>query len=229
MEPVKIEATLRNGRGKGEARQLRRDGRIPAVAYGSGLKPLSIAISPVAIVELLKGKFGRNTLIELNVDGQKPVAALLGEFQYDPVTRALKHADFLHVRMDRPIEVSVPVNFTGRAAGVVLGGVMQQIFRTLPLSCTPDSIPASIEHDITLLEKGGFVTVADLKLPAGVQVRMPSTQRLAIIPMKARAVEETEEVAGDKKVDPKAAAAAAAGAAKPAAAKPAAAKAAKSK
>jgi len=219
MEPVKIEAIIRAGRGKGEARQLRRDGRIPAVAYGSGLKPLSISVSPIPIAELLKGKFGRNTLIELNVDGQKPLAALLGEFQYDPVTRALKHADFLHVRMDRPIEVSVPVNFTGRAAGVVLGGVLQQIFRTLPLSCTPDSIPASIEHDITLLEKGGFVTVADLQLPAGVQVRMPATQRLAVIPMKARAVEETEEAAGDKKVDPKAAAAAAA---KPAAAKPAA-------
>jgi len=219
MEPVKIEAIIRAGRGKGEARQLRREGRIPAVAYGSGLKPLSIAVSPIPIAELLKGKFGRNTLIELNVDGQKPLAALLGEFQYDPVTRALKHADFLHVRMDRPIEVSVPVNFTGRAAGVVLGGVLQQIFRTLPLSCTPESIPASIEHDITSLEKGGFITVADLKLPAGVTVRMPSTQRLAIIPMKARAVEETEEVAGDKKADPKAAAAAAA---KPAAAKPAA-------
>ncbi|MDX2054328.1 MAG: 50S ribosomal protein L25 [Polyangiaceae bacterium] len=223
MEPVKIEATIRPGRGKNQARQLRREGKIPAVAYGSGLSPLSIAISPTPIVELLRGKFGRNQLIELNVSGEKSIKALLGDFQYDPLTRKLKHADFLHVLMDRPIEISVPLTLTGRAAGVVMGGTLQQIFRTLPLSCTPDSIPVGIEYDVTSLEKGGFVTVADLKLPAGVTVRMAPTQRLAVIPMKARVVEETEEGA-EKKADPKAAAAGAkpaAAAAKPAA-KPAA-------
>jgi large subunit ribosomal protein L25 len=144
MEIVKLDAKVRNDAGKGPARRLRREGMIPAVAYGRELPVTSIAVSPKALLGILNSVHGQNTVLELGIEGQKKATVILREYTVHPVTRALLHADFVEIRLDQPVDVEIPFICTGKAVGVVAGGIMRQIYRRLPVRCVPEKSPASI-------------------------------------------------------------------------------------
>jgi large subunit ribosomal protein L25 len=212
MDAIKVTASRRDGSGKGAARRLRNEGRIPAVAYGKGLPTQSLAIAPDAIKSVLASARGRNTVVTLDVDGKAGLTVLLSDFQYHPVTRQLLHADFQQIHLDQPVNVEVPLELTGKAAGVVAGGTLRQVFRKLPIRCLPGQIPVKIGYDVTELALDGHVPVKDLALPEGVSVRLPAEQTVAsVVTEIVRAEEEVAPVAGAV------AAAAAPGAAAPAA------------
>jgi large subunit ribosomal protein L25 len=197
MEPVKISASPRPESGKGPARRLRAAGQIPAVAYGRELPSTPISVSPKALVDVLTSERGRNSVIDLEIEGQKSVRALLCDYTYHPVTRALLHADFLEIRDTDPVDVEVPFQTVGKPKGVVLGGTLRQVFRALPLRCLPKDIPVSVVHDVSELGLEDVVSVADLKLPAGVTVRYrPEQTVLAIVSEKRRGEGEGEGEAG---------------------------------
>src|SRR5450432_1470884 len=211
MDAIKVTASRRDGSGKGAARRLRSEGRIPAVAYGKGLPTQALAVLPEAIKSVLSSARGRNTVVTLDVDGKDGLTVLLSDFQYHPVSRQLLHADFLQIHFDQPVSVEVPLELTGKAVGVTAGGTLRQVFRKLPIRCLPGQIPVKISHDITTLELDGHVPVKDLALPEGVSVRLPAEQTVAsVVTEIVRAEEEVAPVAG-------AAAAAVPGAAAPAA------------
>src|SRR5215831_12734114 len=105
MDLRKISVTARDGRGKGEATRLRRGGRIPAVAYGKKLGAQSLALSPDDLKGVLTSERGRNTVIELDVEGKNKLTVLLREYQHHPVTRAILHADFVQISLDEPVDV----------------------------------------------------------------------------------------------------------------------------
>lgn len=224
MELTKVAVTRRGEHGKGEASRLRRAGQIPAVAYWKGETALTMALAPKQLVDVLKSERGRNTVLELNVEGGESFPVLLTEFQYHPVTRSLLHADFLRIALDTPVDVDVPFLTTGKCIGVTNGGTLHIVYRKLPVRCLPKDIPVKVSLDITELDVDGHVAVKDLPLPEGVTVRLPPAQTVVAIvteaggEVEAVAAEGAPAAAGDKA---KAAAAPAAGkaAAAPAAGK----------
>jgi large subunit ribosomal protein L25 len=213
MEPSKVPANRRSESGKEAARRLRHEGKIPATAYGKELGAQSLAVSPKDLLGIIKSERGRNSVIELNVEGQGTMTVLLNDFQYHPVTRDLLHADFLQIHLDRAVDVDVPFELTGKAKGVVLGGTLRQVFRKLPIRCLPKDIPVKIQHDVTELDLDDHVAAKDLALPQGVEIRLPADRTVAGVVTESRRGEEEAAAPG--------AAAAAAGAAPAAAAAPA--------
>lgn len=191
MEITKIDATPRNETGKGPASRLRRAGQIPAIAYGKGASAQSLAVSPKALLAVLKSSHGKNSVIELDVAGEGKLTVLVRDYTYHPVSRALTHADFVRIKLDEPVDVEVPFLTYGKAVGITAGGTLRIVFRTLPIRCLPEQIPVKIEHDITSVGLNEAVKVSHVKLPEGVKVRLPDDQTIAAIvaPEKDRAEE----------------------------------------
>ncbi len=208
LDQTTLSATVREKSGKGVAHRLRAQALIPAVVYGPhSEKPLTIAVDPKALREAIQTPHKLNTIITLKLDKGGERVALLKEYQQDPVSRALLHADFYEVRTDEKVTVPVPVVLVGKAKGTVEGGILQQARRALDVTCLPKDIPEKIEVDVTELGIAEALHVADVKPPAGCTLRYASNYTVALV-----AIPEKEEVAA-----PVAAAAPAAGAAAPAA------------
>jgi len=181
MDTIKVTASRRTENGKGAANRLRTTGKIPAVAYGKQLPAQSLAVAPDALKAVFASAYGNNNVIELDVEGKDKLTVLLRDYQYHPVSRQLLHADFVQVFMDQPVDVEVPLELTGKAAGVVKGGILRQVFRRLPIRSLPGNIPVKIVHDVTSLDLDGHIAPKDLSLPEGVSVRLPAEQTVAAI------------------------------------------------
>jgi large subunit ribosomal protein L25 len=184
-----LQAKSRAAAGKSEARRLRRSGLVPAIAYGKGLPSTPIAVQPKEVAGILKSELGKNTVIELALDG-RTLLAMIRDFTLHPVQRSLEHVDFVEVKLDRPVDVSVPLVTIGKAVGVAKGGVLRIVHRLLPVRCLPDRIPTKIETEVTHLELGQHVATQDLKLPEGVTVRLPAEQTLVAVVAPEKEVEE---------------------------------------
>jgi large subunit ribosomal protein L25 len=207
MEAV-LEAVERTLRGKNEARRLRVTGRIPAVVYGGSEGGTAIAVDPKILSRILRTELGANTLIALKLPGGGDARVLVKEYQIDPVTHQLLHADFYKVAMDKVIRVPVTVVARGEPKGVKQqGGVLDIVHRQIEIECLPADIPEHIEVDVVEMMVGQSVRVRDLAANAKWKAVSDGDMMLmhVIIP-------KVEEVA----VTPEAAAAAtAAGAAEP--------------
>jgi len=190
MQTIKVSVQSRTQGGKGAVRRLRATGSIPAVAYGPKLPSTPIAVSPKDIVQILGTEYGRNSVIELDIDGSKKLTVLLTDFQYHPVTRALLHADFFEIKADEPIDLDIPFETTGKAKGVVEGGVLRQVYRKLPVRCLPSAVPVKITIDVTELELDASIATSQLVLPAGVSVRLPPEQTVVHVALVKKQVEE---------------------------------------
>jgi large subunit ribosomal protein L25 len=209
MELRKVTATARPESGKGASARLRKTGLIPAVAYGKNLPVQSLSIAPGDLSSVLSSPHGRNSVIELDVTGEKKLTVLIREFQYHPLSRELLHADFVQIALDQPVDVDVPLEPVGKAKGVIDGGVLRQVYRRVPVRCLPEKIPVKLVHDVTTLELNQHILAKDIAVPEGVTIRLPPEQTVLAVAMEKLVVEE-EEV---KPADAAAAAAAATGAA----------------
>ena len=163
-----LEAIKRSTKGKNEARRLRAEGRIPATIYGAQKegeqgKSFPVAVDPKPLLRILHSESGLNTLIRLKIDGEGESRVLVKEFQLDPVTHNLLHADFYRVNMDRKITVTVPFVFKGEPRGVkVEGGVLELLHREIELETLPDEIPNAIEVDVSDLGLNQAIFVRDV-------------------------------------------------------------------
>jgi large subunit ribosomal protein L25 len=185
-----LEGKPREQSGKGFSRRLRASGRIPAVVYGRHSKGAThFSVDPLSIKTALSTPHRFNTLITLKIDGQPDRQVLVRDFQVDPVSRDLLHADFLEVREDEKVKVKVPLRLVGRAAGVAEGGILSQLRRELELFALPSAIPEQIEVDVSHLKMAQSIHVSDIKLPPGVEVKTTINYTLAVV-----AVPEKEEV-----------------------------------
>jgi large subunit ribosomal protein L25 len=165
-----LEATARETIGKNEARRTRREGLVPGVLYGAASEGSSreatpITVNPKALLKILHSESGANTLISLKLAGKGDARVLVKEFQLDPVTHQLLHADFYRVAMDRVIQVTIPVIVKGEPKGVKQqGGVLEFIRREIAIECLPADIPEHVEVD-----------VSELMLHQGIRVREIAT------------------------------------------------------
>jgi large subunit ribosomal protein L25 len=155
MEAV-LEALKRDRFGKNEAGRLRREGQLPSVLYGGpgaagAREAMPIAVEPKALMRILHSESGANTLITLKLAGESS-QVMLREYQLDPVSHQLLHADFYRVALDKPITVTVPVVLRGEAPGVKQqGGLLDFVHREVSVECLPADIPESIEVDVSSL------------------------------------------------------------------------------
>jgi large subunit ribosomal protein L25 len=151
-----LDAVKREGRGKNEANRLRSSGRVPAVVYGTGSKgktPEGVAVSvdPKAVLRILHSDSGANTLITLKLEG-KQSQVMVKEYQLDPLTHKLLHADFYQLAMDKAIIVTVPIQVRGEPKGVKdQGGVLDFVTRDVEIQCLPKDIPENIVIDVSEL------------------------------------------------------------------------------
>lgn len=201
-----VTATPRTEHGKGAARRLRNAGQIPAVAYGKDLAAMPLAIAPKEIVTVLKSERGQNTVLQMKA-GSKDLLVMIKDYSIHPVTRSLEHVDFVEVKLDKPVDVEVPLIVTGKAVGVTNGGIVRLVYRTLPVRCLPDRIPLKVETDVTALDLGDAIAPKDLKLPEGVEIRLPENQTLVsvVAPEKERAEDTAAAAPGAAAAAPAAA------------------------
>ena len=159
-----LAAVTRDGRGKNEARRLRRAGSVPAVVYGGESREgLPIAVDPKELLRILHSESGVNTLIGLTVDGGKASQVLVKDFQLDPIHSDLLHVDFYRLALDKAITVTVPVKITGEPAGVKQqGGLLDFVQRDVEVECMPTEIPEHIEVDVSELMIGDGVRLRDV-------------------------------------------------------------------
>jgi large subunit ribosomal protein L25 len=164
-----LKAEARERVGKGSARQLRRNGKVPAVIYGDKQPPLAIALPYKDIhLKIHAGGF-MTTVATIDVDGKK-IQVLPKEYQLDPVRDFTMHVDFLRVSKSSRVEVEVPVHFANEEAspGLKRGGVLNVVRHTVEVSCPANAIPDAIEVDLTDLEIGDSIHISAVKLPKDV-------------------------------------------------------------
>ena len=161
-----LDAVVRDTFGKNEARRTRREGKVPAVLYGGatdGNGATPIAVEPKALLRILHSDSGANTLISLKIPGGGEAKVLVKEYQLDPITHHLLHADFYRVAMDRAITVTIPLNVKGEPKGVKQqGGVLEFIRREIVVECLPGDIPEHVDIDVSELMLHQGIRVRDI-------------------------------------------------------------------
>jgi len=195
-----LEAVKRDGRGKNEARRLRAAGRVPAVVYGArkeGQAPegVPVAVDPKAVLRILHSDSGANTLISLKLDGGES-RVMVKEYQLDPVSHQLLHADFYQLAMDKAIVVTVPIVLHGEPKGVKLqGGVLDFVTRDIQVLSLPTDIPEHIDVDVSEMMLHQSIRLRDLpENPKWTIVSEPETMVVHIVMPK---VEEVAAPAGE--------------------------------
>jgi large subunit ribosomal protein L25 len=167
-----LAVTVREKSGKGAARQLRRNGKVPAVLYGQG-ECLLLTIEPEPLNKILKSQAGSTALITLTVNGAKAKpkrTALLRDFQVDPVEGHVLHADLFEISMDKPIRVKVPVHVIGTTpVGVKEGGILHYNTRELHVECLPGVLPDHIDVDASGLAIGQGIHLKEMAKMEGVR------------------------------------------------------------
>lgn len=167
---MEITLPAETGRPAGSRRsgRLRADGKVPGVVYGLGSEPVSVTVSWPELRKALVTEAGLNALITLDYDGHQDLT-VVKELQRHPVRRNVLHVDFLRVDRDAAIEVDVPIIAMGEAKDVESAkGLAEQHLHSLTVLAKPGSIPTQFEVDISGLQIGESITVADIELPAGV-------------------------------------------------------------
>jgi large subunit ribosomal protein L25 len=190
MEIRELTVERRDGRGKGAAKRLRREGRVPAILYGAVAEPLALSVAPKDVQRVLHAHAGGGVLVNVKLPGEsEPRTAVVRDLQFHPVRETLLHVDLQAVRMDEEVTVEVPLHVVGEAAGVKeQSGILQLLMRTVEVACLPTLIPERLDADVSALRIHDVLTVADLRLPEGVRVTTPASQ--AIVTVAPPAAEE---------------------------------------
>ena len=187
-----LSGKIREKTGKVATKEVRRNGEIPAVLYG--LKDnLSFSVCPDNLKDILTAK-GQNALIDLNLEGNKKRKVILKEFQSHPLKERWVHVDFLEVDVTKTVKVSVKVHLIGKSAGEKMGGLVNQVLKSIHVECLPVDIPQSVDLDVTAVELGQVLHVSDLSLPDKVKIlNQPNEAVVSVHLEKIKEEEKTED------------------------------------
>ncbi|MFY9553936.1 MAG: 50S ribosomal protein L25 [Blastocatellia bacterium] len=165
IKDITINASTRDGVGKGPTRRLRAQGMIPAAVYGEGGEAVAVSVSAKEIATILRSATGHNTIFKLALPqgNGEPANVIIKDYQVDPVKGRLLHADLFRLSMTTTTRVSVSVETIGEPIGVKIdGGILELQLREIEVECLPGDIPEHLKVDIANLQIGDHVTVADL-------------------------------------------------------------------
>jgi large subunit ribosomal protein L25 len=192
-DDITLVAEVGRPTGTSASRRLRATGKVPAVLYGRGAEPQAITVDWRELRVALTTEKGLNALINLTVNGST-TPAIVKEMQRHPVRRDVLHVDFLAVDVDKPIATDVPIVMEGEATLVYREqGVVDQVMNAIVVHAKPDRIPGHLSVDISDLEIGHTLTVADLVLPEGVTIDADPEETIVIAQLTSLALAEEEE------------------------------------
>jgi large subunit ribosomal protein L25 len=197
-ERIRLEVQEREQCGTRESRRLRREGLIPGVLYGRG-KPHAISVPERELRRVLTGGHGLHAILDVVLAGQKSThASILKDYQADPIRGKIEHFDLQEVRLDQAIQTAVVVELVGESVGAKAGGVLSQVTREVRVEALPLEVPDRLELDVTAMEIGDTLRLADLAARDGVTVLDDPETVLATVTMPTRVeepeVEEAEEI-----------------------------------
>jgi large subunit ribosomal protein L25 len=204
MKSVALKAYPRAQVQRAEVTKLRRAGRVPATIYGRLAKPQNLEVNSKEFADLLHHSASENLLVDLSVenDARSKRLALVQEIQHHPLDGKVLHVDFHEVAEDEKVTVQVPVETSGEAAGVkVGGGTLEHVLFKLKVRCLPKDLPEQIIIDVTPLEIGKSIHLGDIKAPEGVEIL--GDKHITVVAVAAPRAEEevvatdTAKAAGD--------------------------------
>ena len=173
MKSVPLKAFPRAQKRRGPLKQVRSNGRVPAVIYGRQTAPQTLEISAREISDLIHHHVSENLLVDLSIenDARAKRLALLQEIQRHPINGKVVHVDFHEVAEDEKVTVHVPIETTGEAAGVKTGGgVLEHVLFKLKVRCLPKDLPEQIVVDVSALEIGKTIHIGEITAPQGVEI-----------------------------------------------------------
>ncbi len=192
MEKVIIEANERKTINKRSRNSLRNEGRVPGVLYGSRLEPIPIDVTRAAIHPVVFT--AKTNLISLKIDGHEEYECVVKDIQFDPVSDKVVHFDLIGLTRGEKIQLDVPVRLLGNAVGVKEGGLLQESLHKLNIECLPINIPQSLEIDVTALNVGDSIHVADLNFENITILNPENTIVVSVVlPKVEKEVEPAEE------------------------------------
>ena len=196
-QQANLQAASRTATGKGAARSLRRDGKVPGVIYGHGRQAEAVMIDKSALNKMLFGISAGTTILDVAVDGRAPVKALIREIQRDSLRPAeIIHLDLYEVRSDEEITLAVPIRLIGIPDGVRnFGGVLDHVLRELEVEVLPSNIPDHVDLDVTALAIGHSLFVRDVTVENAKVLNDPDTPICTVVaPRTEEAPAVVEEV-----------------------------------
>lgn len=196
-QQANLQAASRTATGKGAARSLRRDGKVPGVIYGHGREAEAVTIDKSALNKTLFGISAGTTILDVAVDGRAPVKALIREIQRDSLRPGeIIHLDLYEVRSDEEITLAVPIRLIGIPDGVRnFGGVLDHVLRELEVEVLPSNIPDHVDLDVTALTIGHSLFVRDVKVENAKVLNDPDTPICTVVaPRTEEAPAVVEEV-----------------------------------
>ena len=190
MQRPVLTAEIREGIGKEKAKKLRSKGLIPAIFYGPRAQTIPLVIQSKELVKALQTEAGENVLIDLDIQGGPKAdrkVVMLKDIQVDPLLRVMLHTDFYEVTMDEMVTVEVPVHLVGKPEGTKVGGILEQVRRTIQVQCLPGDIPKGIDIDVSALMIGDSIHVEDIHVE---KAKIISDTNFTIATVVPPAVEE---------------------------------------
>lgn len=196
MAQMTLSARIRERTGKGAARKLRREDKIPAIFYGPSSAPVMISVNDSDLRSILRDTTSENIILTLQIESDKGKdvrTVMLKELQAHPFKPVLFHADFYEISMDKELTVDIPIHLVNTPEGVEKGGVLQQIRRELNVSALPSKLVDFIEVDVSGLDIGDAIHAGDVHLPEGIQSNEEDDLTIAVVSAPTVEAEEVVE------------------------------------
>lgn len=199
MSEVTLRAETGRAIGSRESRRLRKTGRVPAIVYGKSTDPITVAVDAHDLHMALHTEAGSNALINLDIEGKDVVLTMARVIERHPFRNEYRHVDFVTVSLDETIHAEVVIHFEGTPVGVIEGGVFSPSKTHVVVETLATSIPSGIELDISGVEVGGALRIADLPEIEGVlYIEDPETVLMSVTAPAVEIEEEPEEIEGEE-------------------------------
>jgi large subunit ribosomal protein L25 len=194
LEKIELKVTIRKTTGNGAARELRREGMIPAILYGPKAEPVMLSVMTKELENILMTSNIGQVLLDLLIQNGKQTSrtAMIKELQAQPVSGSLLHVDFYEVAMDQKIKISIPVVTTGQSKGVEEGGVLQLVRHEVEIFCYPNNIPESLEVDVTDMDIGDSMHMDEVSIDESFEL-VDETNFTLVTILSPKAEEEVVE------------------------------------
>jgi large subunit ribosomal protein L25 len=199
----RVVARPRVGRGKNDARRVRRAGMVPITVYGGGAETVAAVAALSDLAAILRSESGRNTIFTVEVEGIGESEVMFHDRQIDPVKGRLIHADLTRLVKGQKIEVTVPLHLTGEPIGVKeKQGVLEQIIREIEIRCEPREIPDTLEVDVSNLDVHDMLHVSDIRVSEAVEILTDPEQVIATVGIVKEEVAPAPALEGEEPAEP---------------------------
>lgn len=186
-----LKAEKRARTGSGKLNQMRAEGLVPAIMYGAGFENVNLKLNAKEFSSVLASSVSEHILVTLEIPEIGTTMALVKDVQRNAISGQYLHVDFLQVDENTEIHATVPVILQGEAAGLKIGGIMEQHIHDIDVKCKSKDLPESIEIDVTAMGLNEALTIADLKLPSGVVAVLAGDVIVAMISASSAALSDS--------------------------------------